>query len=291
MKVIVTGVNGQLGGETLLALQGRGVEATGVSRADVDFSRPEDVEGFFANRAVDWVINCAAYTQVDQAETDAEMAFLVNRDSAAALARGIKHTGGRLLHVSTDFVFAGNASRPYAEDAPTGALGVYGESKLAGEQLVTTVLPSALILRTGWVYGVHGNNFVKTILRLAGEREELRIIDDQVGTPSWTADIVSAMLSLVDTKVSGTYHFSNEGVASWYDFAVAIVAYAKDVGLPVKCNRITPIPTEAYPTPASRPAYSVLSKQKIRAQLNYAIPHWRASLHLMLHELHKVKIA
>jgi dTDP-4-dehydrorhamnose reductase len=168
---------------------------------------------------------------------------------------------------------------------------VYGESKLAGEQLVTTVLPSALILRTGWVYGVHGNNFVKTILRLAGEREELRIIDDQVGTPSWTADIVSAMLSLVDAKGSGTYHFSNEGVASWYDFAVAIVAYARDAGLPVKCNTITPIPTEAYPTPASRPAYSVLSKQKIRAQLNYAIPHWRASLHSMLHELHKVKIA
>ena len=285
MKVLVTGVTGQLGCEAVLALRGRDVDVQGVSRADLDFSRPDQVESFFAGQKADWVINCAAYTQVDKAESDAELAFLVNRDSAAAVAKGVKKAGGRLLHVSTDFIFAGDASRPYQEGDRAGPLGIYGQSKWEGEQQVREVLENAIILRTGWVYGVHGQNFVKTILRLAAQRDELRIIDDQVGTPSYTADIVAAMWALIGVDATGIYHFSNEGVASWFDFAEAIVEYARQLGMAVVATQVTPIPSEAYPTPAARPAYSVLSKKKIRTELEYAIAHWRQGLQKMLREL------
>lgn len=286
MKILVTGVTGQLGRETVLALQQRGVDAQGISRAEVNFSQPLQVETFFAEHAADWVINCAAYTQVDQAESDAQLAFLVNRDSAAAVARGVKQSGGRLLHVSTDFVFSGDASRPYGESDCAEPLGVYGQSKWQGEQQVRAVLDQAIVLRTGWVYGVHGKNFVKTMLRLASDRDELRVIDDQLGSPSWTADIANAMWSLISGSAAGTYHFSNEGVASWYDFAQAVLEIARQSGIGIKASRVIPIPTEDYPTPARRPAYSVLNKQKIRAELDYPIPHWRVALHNMLQELH-----
>ncbi len=289
MKILVTGVTGQLGCETAIALKGRDIDVRGISRAEVDFSRPDQVESYFAGQKADWVINCAAYTQVDKAESDAELAFLVNRDSAAAVAKGVKKAGGRLLHVSTDFIFAGDASRPYQEGDRAGPLGIYGQSKWEGEQRVREVLEHAIILRTGWVYGVHGQNFVKTILRLAAEREELRVIDDQVGSPSNTGDIAAAMWALIGVDASGTYHFSNEGVASWFDFAEAIVEYAKQYGWAVKASQVTPIPTEAYPTPAARPAYSVLSKKKIRAELDYAIAHWRQGLQKMLRELQRIE--
>lgn len=286
MKVIVTGAAGQLGRETVLALQRDGVAVQGVTRADVDFSEAEDVERFFTAQQADWVINCAAYTQVDMAESHADLAYRVNRDSAGALARAVHQRGGRLLHVSTDFVFSGHHSRPYQEQDQAAPLGVYGDSKWQGEQQVSAELEHALILRTGWVYGIHGNNFVKTMLRLAAEREQLRVVDDQLGTPSSTADIVVAMVALMNANASGTYHFSNEGVASWYDFAVAIIALAKQLGQPLKVAQVTPIPTEAYPAPATRPGYSVLSKKKIRELLDYPIPHWKAALREMLIELH-----
>ncbi len=146
------------------------------------------------------------------------------------------------------------------------------------------------MLRTGWVYGVHGQNFVKTMLRLASDRDELRVIDDQLGSPSWTADIAEAMWSLISTSAAGTYHFSNEGVASWYDFAQAVLELARQSGITIQANRVTPIATEDYPTPARRPAYSVLSKQKIRAELDYPIPHWRVALHNMLKQLHRMDV-
>ena len=197
MKVLVTGAAGQLGREAVLALQQRGVEVQGLTRGDVDFTAPEAVERFFTTHPADWVLHCAAYTQVDRAETEAELAYRVNRDSAAALARAVKQGGGRLLHVSTDFIFSGHHSRPYHEEDPAAPLGVYGDSKWQGEQQVMAELDTALVLRTGWVFGVHGNNFVKTMLRLGAERDELRVVDDQLGTPSSTADIVAAMLALV----------------------------------------------------------------------------------------------
>jgi dTDP-4-dehydrorhamnose reductase len=282
MRILVTGAAGQLGRELVQVLGAQGLEVTGIDRRSVDFAKPECVAGGIAAHRADWVINCAAYTQVDRAETEQALAFAVNRDSARAVAEGVARGGGRLVHISTDFVFAGEQSHPYKEDDAGGPLGVYGRSKWEGEQAVREVMPDAVVLRTAWVYGVHGQNFVKTILRLAGEHDELAVVDDQIGTPSWSADIARAIVSLTDVGASGIFHFTNEGVASWYDFAQEIVAQARELGVPVRARRVRPIPTTAYPTLARRPAYAVLSKEKIRAVVDYDIPHWKESLHAML---------
>ncbi|VAW82218.1 dTDP-4-dehydrorhamnose reductase [hydrothermal vent metagenome] len=285
MTILVTGANGQLGRELVLALQAGGDPFIAIGRDELDLSRPDTVAAAIADYAADWVINCAAYTHVDKAEEEPELAFIVNRDAARAVAEGVKLGGGHLLHVSTDFIFDGEKSHPYRESDATNPLGVYGRSKLEGEQAVRDILPEAIILRTAWVYGVHGHNFVKTILRLASERSELRVVDDQTGTPSWTGDITRAIQALIKAEATGTYQFTNEGVASWYDFAVEIVAGAKQAGLPIVAETIRPIPTEDFPLPAKRPAYSVMSKVKIRSMLDYQIPHWRDSLQTMLSQL------
>ena len=282
MKILVTGAAGQLGREIVLLL-GSGVnEIVAVDRDDLDFSTPEQVaEGVALHRA-DWVINCAAYTQVDKAEQEQEAAFKVNRDSAMAVAEGVKSYGGRLLQVSTDFIFDGSQSTPFRETDSANPLSVYGQSKWEGEKAVLHAIPGAIILRTAWVYGEYGNNFVRTMLRLAAERDELGVVEDQLGTPSWTYDIARAIQALLAAEASGIFHFTNEGVASWYDFAVEIINTARELGYPVKTNRVKPIPTADYPTLATRPHYSVLSKGKIRGFLDYDIPHWRESLHAML---------
>jgi dTDP-4-dehydrorhamnose reductase len=235
----------------------------------------------------EWVLNCAAYTQVDKAESDSAAAFAVNRDSARAVAEAVASYAGRLLHVSTDFVFDGTQSHPYREDDTPNPIGVYAQSKWEGEQAVRAVMHDALVLRTAWVHGAQGNNFVKTMLRLAAEREELRVVDDQIGSPSWVGDIADAAIALLQQDAHGCFHFTNEGVASWYDFAVAIVGEARTLGFPLKVQHVIPIPTSAYPTPARRPSYSVLDKQKIRTVLARPIPHWRESLVSMLRELQK----
>lgn len=285
MKCLVTGAAGQLGQETVLALQAAGEVVIGIDRQELDFSQPDQVAEAIAAHQADWVINCAAYTNVDKAEQEQEQAFLVNRDSARAVAEGVAAYGGRLLHVSTDFIFGGEQSHPYAEDDPANPLGVYGQSKWDGEQAVQDVMPDAAILRTAWVYGIHGHNFVKTMLRLAAERDELRVVDDQIGTPAWTADISRALLSLTKADASGVFNFTNEGVASWYDFASEIIANARDLGFPLKVKKISPIPSVDFPLPATRPAYSVLSKVKIRQLLDDPIPHWRNSLTAMMQAL------
>ncbi|WJW76724.1 dTDP-4-dehydrorhamnose reductase [Thiohalobacter sp. IOR34] len=285
MKILVTGAAGQLGRELLLMLQAAGEEAVGIDRAELDLSRPERVAEGIAAQGADWVIHCAAYTQVDKAEEERELAFRINRDAARAVAQGVRASGGRLLHVSTDFIFDGAQSRPYREDDAANPLGVYGQSKWEGEQAVREVLPEAVILRTAWVYGAHGHNFVKTMLRLAAEREELRVVDDQVGTPAWTADIATAIRALIGAGASGTWHFTNEGVASWYDFAESILGLGRELGFPVKARGVRPIPTSDFPTPAKRPPWSVLSKRKIRGLLDHDIPHWRQSLERMLKEI------
>lgn len=285
MTILVTGANGQLGRETVLALQKDGEPFIAIGRDDLDFSEPDKVAKEIAGYAADWVINCGAYTQVDKAEEERELAFTINRDAARAVAEGVKRSGGRMAHVSTDFIWGGEQSRPYVENDKAGPLSVYGQSKLEGERAVHEVLPDAMIIRTAWVYGVHGNNFVKTILRLAAERQELKVVDDQLGTPTWTGDIVKAVRTLIKANATGVYQFTNEGVASWYDFAVEIVARAKEEGLPVEAEIVRPIPTENFPTPAKRPAYSVMSNARIRAMLDYPIPHWRESLHVMLKQL------
>ncbi len=285
MTILVTGASGQLGRETMLALQASSLSCIGIDRSELDFSRPNRIAVAIADYAADWVINCAAYTGVDKAEEECELAFAVNRDAARAVAEGVKLSGGRLLHISTDFIFEGEQSRPYQEGDTANPVCVYGQSKLEGERAASEVLPETIILRTAWVYGAHGHNFVKTILRLAAERQELRVVDDQIGTPSWTGDIVKAIQALMQVKTAGVYQFTNEGVTSWYDFAVEIIACARQLGLPIIAETIQPIPTEDFPLPAKRPAYSVMSKVKIRSVLDYQIPHWRDSLCAMLEQL------
>lgn len=285
MKVAVTGAGGQLGTDLVRQLQARGDEVVALDVAEVDFAAPATVAPAIAALAADWVINCAAYTAVDRAEAEPELAARVNRDSAGEVARGAATSGARLVQVSTDFIFDGAQGRPYREDDPARPLGVYGRTKWEGEQRVREVLPEAVVLRTAWVYAAHGRNFARTILGLAAERERLTVVDDQVGTPSWTADIARAILALIDAGAEGTWHFTNEGVASWYDFALAIVEEARALGMDLALEELLPIPSEDYPTPATRPAYSVLSKQKIRPLYGEAIPHWRDSLRAMLREL------
>lgn len=284
MKILVTGAKGQLGREAVLAFTAQGHEVTGLGREELDLTEAGDVAGSIAAYQADWVINCAAYTQVDRAEDEVELAFAVNRDAARAIAQGAKQGCSRLLHVSTDFIFGGKQATPYREEDTSDALSVYGQSKWEGEMAVMDVMPQALILRTAWVYGMHGNNFVKTMLRMMAERDELKVVDDQIGTPSWTGDIVRAMQALIENDAVGIYHFTNEGVSSWYDLAYEILLLAPSLGYPVQAKQLHPIPSGEWPCAAQRPAYSVLGKEKIRQLLDYDIPHWRHSLHSMLKE-------
>ena len=280
--VLVTGAEGQLGRETVLALQSKGFDVVGLGRKELDFIQPERVSEIVADHKADWVINCAAYTQVDKAEQEQHKARVINGDSAGAVAEGVKSYGGNLVHISTDFVFAGNQSRPYKESDSVNPTNVYGETKLVGEQKVLAILERAIVLRTSWVYGLHGNNFVKTMLRLATERNQLQVVNDQIGTPTWTSDIVDAILALLVKPQSGLFHFSNSGEVSWYDFAVEIIAKGKQLGFPIKTEKVLPIPSSSYPTAARRPAYSVLDKAKIDSVLDYPIPNWSVSLDKMM---------
>lgn len=285
MKVLVTGGDGQLGTELCGRLRTAGHDTIAFTHREADFTQPGTVHAAITAQRADWVINCAAHTAVDKAESEADLAYAINRDGAGALAEAVAGYGGRLIHLSTDFVFDGAQSHPYHEDDAPNPLGIYGASKWAGEQAVRAALPDAVVVRTAWVHGAHGHNFVRTMLRLAAERDELAVVDDQIGTPSWTGDIADALIALMAADARGVYHFTNEGVASWYDFAVAILDEARALGFPVKAQRVRPIPTDDYLTAARRPAYSVLDKQKIRALLGRPIPHWRASLITMLREL------
>ncbi len=284
MKLLVTGAGGQLGREAVLAFTASGHDVTGIGRGDLDLASSGDIADVIATYRADWIINCAAYTQVDKAEEEEELAFTVNRDAARAIALGAQQSNSRLLHVSTDFIFGGKQATPYRENDKGDALSVYGRSKWEGEQAVMDVLSEPLILRTAWVYGAHGNNFVKTMLRLMSEREELRVVDDQIGTPTWTQDIVGAMQVLMEKHANGIYHYTNEGVASWYDLAHEILSVAPTLGYPVKAEKLHPIPSSQWPSAAQRPTYSILSKEKMRKILALDIPHWRESLRNMLRE-------
>jgi dTDP-4-dehydrorhamnose reductase len=274
MKVLVTGSNGQLGSEIkLLATQFSEMEFVFVNSKELDITKNTAVEDLFKEHHFDYCINCAAYTAVDKAEEDVENAALVNVIAPAHIAKTCSNNGATLIHVSTDFVFDGFNNTPYNENSPTQPLGVYGQTKLDGEIAVQKELKQHFIIRTSWLYSQFRNNFVKTMLRLAEDREELNVIDDQVGTPTNAADLASAILHIVSTqsKAYGIYHFSNEGVASWYDFALAIFELS---GKKIKVNAI---PTSEYPTPAKRPHYSVLDKAKIK-QLGVVVPYWKDAL-------------
>ena len=246
----------------------------------------EAVDAALAEHKPDVLINASAYTAVDKAETDADAAFAVNRDGVSNLARAVAANNARLIHVSTDFVFDGSNSSPYETDAPTAPLGVYGESKLAGEQQVQEILGEAgLIIRTSWVYSSFGNNFVKTMLRLMNERDELGVIADQTGTPTWARGLAEAIWLAAEKQISGIHHWTDAGVISWYDFAQAIFEEGRASGKITKETTVRPLRTEQYPTPARRPAYSVLDKSKTWDALGQTSDHWRVSLRKMMQEL------
>lgn len=284
-RILVTGASGQLGHEVVNEFVRQGREVIAPTRQEMDFLLPDQVAGFVRDVRADWVVNCAAYTQVDRAEIEAVNAFTINCETAGRLAAAVAEYGGRLLHVSTDFVFDGTSSRPYHEDDATNPLSVYGRSKADGERAVIVALPGAVILRTAWVYGVHGNNFVKTMLRLGRERDHLKVVSDQVGTPTWTRDIANAISELISHEASGIFHFTDAGQTSWHGFATAILHEAGRLGFEVRAKTIEAIPTSGYPAPATRPAYSVLDTTRIRTRLSLSIPDWRDSLVKMLEEL------
>ena len=285
MRVLVTGGTGQLGHEVARDFGLQGHEVFAPTREQMNLENPEEVAAVARSYAADWVINCAAYTQVDKAESEPDRVFTVNRDSPAALAKSVADYGGRLLQVSTDFIFDGAQTTPYIEHDKANPLGVYGQSKLEGELAVLDALPGATVLRTAWVYGVYGNNFVKTMLRVAATGKPLRVVNDQVGSPTWTTDITAAILALVGKDKTGVFNFTNAGETSWHGFAAAILEEAAALGFDIKTEVVEPIPTSEYPTPAARPAYSVLDTDKIKNCLDWDIPQWRDSLKNMLKEL------
>lgn len=292
MNVLVIGQQGMLAQELLPCLRGAGIVAECRGRPALDLTQAASVRQALAAVRPDMVLNAAAYTAVDQAEAEPERAFAVNRDGVAHLAAACRDLGLPLLHVSTDYVFDGTATRPYREDDPTAPLGVYGRSKWEGEEAVRACLQEHVIVRTAWLYSRHGHNFVKTMLRLARERQVLRVIDDQYGGPTWSRDLAMALVHMCQRLVQGsapvpwgTYHLCNAGKATWYDFTRAIIEEARAFE-PLRVQEVVPIPTTAYPTPAQRPAYSVLECAKIQAVFGITPRPWRASLHDCLQEIY-----
>ncbi|AFZ12674.1 dTDP-4-dehydrorhamnose reductase [Crinalium epipsammum PCC 9333] len=281
-RILIVGSAGQLGQELQQTLIPYG-EVVAVDRKTLDLSQPDQIRELVQQVQPQIVINAAAYTAVDQAEKEPETARMINAIAPTILAQEVEKLKAILIHVSTDYVFDGSKNHPYTEEDITNPLSIYGQSKLAGEQGIQENCQSYLILRTAWVYGAYGkSNFVKTMLRLGSEREEVRVVTDQIGTPTWAKDIADAIAQVTSLKPDpGIYHYTNSGVASWYDFAVAIFEEAKNL-VPLKVQRVIPITTSEYPTPAQRPTYSVLSCRKISSVLNTNPPHWRQELRQML---------
>lgn len=291
MKILVIGARGQLGSDLVPLIEKAGFEALPYASSALDITDREKVIAEAARTKPDVIVNCAAYTKVDLAENEKDRAFAVNGDGPKNLALAAKAAGSALIHVSTDFVFDGSKPSPYAETDGTNPLSVYGQSKLRGELEVARNLQRHFIVRTSWLYGVSGHNFVKTIIKYGAEREVLKVVYDQAGTPTWSFDLASALMDIIKAEGNGRggygiYHYSNEGVASWYDFAELILEEARRKGVHLKCSRIEPILTAEYPTPARRPAYSVFDKKKIKETFGITIPHWRVSLRKMLNELY-----
>ena len=292
MKLLLLGGNGQVGRELRrsLAPLGEVVVATrdGADAAAVaDFDAPGTLAELIARVAPDVVANAAAYTAVDKAETDAAAAFRANAEAPAAIAQACAEAGALLVHYSTDYVFDGSATRPYREGDATAPLGVYGASKLAGEEAIRASGARHAILRTAWVYAAHGRNFLLTMLRLANERDELRVVADQVGVPTPAAWIADATAEVIRRGVreSGTWHLVADGETSWHGFAEAIVEQAHALGFLPRKPRVTAIPASAYPTPARRPAYSVLDTTNLRRDFAVVPPDWRDGLRATLQEL------
>ncbi len=281
-KILVTGGYGQLA----LCLRDLIEETDGVRALypdidDLDITDAAAVLSYFKQHGITHCINCAAYTAVDLAESESERAEAINVQGAANLASACKASGAVLVHISTDFVFDGVKSSPYTEEDPTAPLGVYGQTKRDGELAIQEITGKHYIIRTSWLYSEYGKNFVRTMLHLAATRDQIQVVADQVGTPTYAGDLAAFVLFLLEQEPAqyGKYHFSDEGVASWYDFAKAVFDLSQTE---VNC---LPIPTEAFPTPARRPAYSVMDKSKVKALYDQPIPYWRDSLKRCLDRL------
>jgi dTDP-4-dehydrorhamnose reductase len=285
MNILVTGSKGQLGSE-LQELAGRTLSHRYYfyDLPDLDITSMDQVDLICSKHSIEVIVNCAAYTAVDKAEMEREAAFLVNSEGPAVLARcALKHKA-LLVHISTDYVFNGESCTPYRESDPVSPTSVYGESKWEGEERIRTIAPSHVIIRTSWLYSLFGNNFVKTMLRLGREKSSLNVVFDQVGTPTRAADLAAVIASIIEqheplNSYAETFHYSNEGVCSWYDFAEAIMEFG---GL--SCM-VLPVESSEYPTLARRPSYSVLNKRAIKQAWGLKIPHWRSSLKEMFEKM------
>lgn len=273
--ILVTGSNGQLGSEMQQAAKRfPNFKYIYTDVAELDICDKNTLNNFVKENAVTVIVNCAAYTAVDKAEDDVELCYKINRDAVKNIAEVAKENNVKVVHVSTDYVFDGTNYIPYTEDMPVCPSSVYGKSKLEGEQVLLESCDEAVIIRTSWLYSSFGNNFVKTMMKLGTERDALNVIFDQVGTPTYAADLADSILNIISHKnfVAGIYHFSDEGVCSWYDFTKTIHRIAN-----ITCN-VQPIETKDYPVRTPRPHYSVLNKAKIKSTYGIAIPHWEESL-------------
>lgn len=280
MKALVTGVNGQVG-SALLRTCPAGWDCVPLDRTALDLSDADAIAAIVTAERPDIVLNAAAYTAVDRAESEADLARAINAGAPAAFAKALGETGGRLVQVSTDFVFDGTSGIGYRPDDARNPKSVYGASKADGE---IAAGDDAIVVRTSWVYAAGGANFVRTMLRLMRDRDELRVVADQIGSPTWATGLAETLWGLALAGQPGIYHHRDAGVASWYDFAVAIAEEANALGLLPRVPRILPIATTDYPTPAARPAFSVLDVTKTRTLLGDESRHWRANLRTMLEE-------
>ena len=293
-RILLVGANGQLGHELRHTLKTVG-DLTAVSRTELDLTQADTIRQMVQTVAPEVIVNAAAYTAVDKAETEQDTAKAVNAIAPTVLAEESQTLGATLVHISTDYVFNGRKNTPYLETDMPEPLGVYGRTKLMGEEGIRQSCDRHIIIRTAWVYGAQGKgNFVKTMLKYGAQREEMRVVVDQVGSPTWTKDLAEATTELVkqsqqSNEVLGLYHYANSGVISWYDFAVAIFEEAEAIGFPLAVKRVVPITTAEYPLPAQRPAYSSLSNRRIADVLGTHPPHWRQSLRAMMTELHGLK--
>lgn len=275
MKLLITGANGQLGTElrTILEKDFPG-QTIYTDKDELDLTNAKAVEAFVANNEITHIVNCAAYTAVDKAEEEKMLCAAINTDAVKNLGIAADAVGAKIIHISTDYVFDGTNHRPYRESDKVNPISQYGTTKRKGETLLLALAPEAIIIRTAWLYSPYGKNFVKTMLRLADTQPEIRVVCDQIGTPTYARDLARAVVKILCSHqwVPGIYHFTDEGAASWYDFAKAIFRIAG------KKVNVVPIPTEDFPTPASRPDYSILDRSRIKATYGVEIPHWEEAL-------------
>lgn len=283
MKILITGANGQLGRELHASLERQLPGQTVYTDAEqLDITDARQVEDFISTGNFTHIVNCAAYTAVDKAESDQTMCYRINADAVCNLASVAAKCGCKVIHISTDYVFDGRAHSPYRETDKVNPLSNYGASKRKGEMVLLSLCPDAIIIRTAWLYSTTGHNFVKTMLKLGRENKEIRVVSDQVGTPTYASDLAEAIVGILRSRqwTPGIFHFTDEGVCSWYDFSKAIFRYAG-----IRNCKVIPINTEDYPTAAVRPPYSVLDKTTIKKTYGIEIPHWEESLALCIARL------